>query len=64
MFKQLTIQDRLLQEEAKNKALNAELQLTKEYLKEAEDALLEMAILLEEQNDWQNLLQKNQKQRG
>jgi len=51
MFKQLTIKDRLLEEEAKNKALNAELQETKQYLKEAEDALLEMAILLEEQND-------------
>ncbi len=46
MFKQLTIQDRLLQEEAKNKALNAELQETREQLKEAEDALLEVAGII------------------
>lgn len=51
MFKQLTTQDRLLQEEAKNKALDAELQETKQHLKEAEDALLEIAILMEEKND-------------
>lgn len=46
MFKPITMQERLRREEAKNKQLSGELQKTKELLKEAEDALLEMADIV------------------
>ena len=46
MFKPITIQERLRREEAKNRKLLGELQETKELLKEAEDALLEMADIV------------------
>ena len=46
MFKPITIQERLKREEAKNRELLGELQRTKELLKEAEDALLEMADII------------------
>lgn len=50
MFKPIAIQERLRREEAKNKQLSGELQKTKEQLREAEDALLQAVILMEEQN--------------
>ena len=43
MFKPITMQERLRREEAKNRKLLGELQETREQLKEAEDALLEVA---------------------
>lgn len=45
-FKRITDEEKLLREEARNKQLNAELQNTKKLLKEAEDALLEMADIV------------------
>lgn len=46
MFKPITIQERLRREEAKNRELLGELQETREQLKEAEDALLEVAGII------------------
>ena len=46
MFKPITMQERLRREEAKNRKLLGELQETRELLKEAEEALLEMADII------------------
>jgi hypothetical protein len=46
MFKPITMQERLRREEAKNRKLLGELQETREQLKEAEDALLEVAGII------------------
>ena len=50
MFKPITMQERLRREEAKNRELLGELQETKELLKEAEEALLEMADIIGGEN--------------
>ncbi len=46
MFKPITMQERLRREEAKNRKLLGELQETREQLKGAEDALLEVAGII------------------
>lgn len=50
MFKPVTIQEKLMREEARNRQLAVELQETKELLKEAEDALLEVAEIIGGEN--------------
>lgn len=50
MFKPITMQERLRREEAKNRKLLGELQETREQLKEAEEALLEMADIIGGEN--------------
>ena len=58
MFKPITMQERLRREEAKNRKLLGELQETREQLKEAEEALLEMADIIGGENG-ENLPEKD-----